>query len=324
MRTITTIVLCISVHLLFAQSAGNQKLNDMTRWNSMDKAPETVALIANLNEMSFHVNVLMNVKADAYVAVFSISQVGQTLVETDNLSSRRINGFINSLQSIGIDTADIFTDMISLAPVYDIEVDKKLFSETYNEKPVGFEIQKNVHITFRNSELLDKIITASVQNEIYDLIKVDYFVNDTKQAYITMETEAVKYLNEKIKGYEALGIELDTTHKVIADAQRAIYPLERYATYQTFSRPSIDAARKRTFMNNDVKVVPSPRITTLYYNPLPYDNYDIVLNPVVSEPVVQFSYTLSIKYTIKDPVPKVIKQYYILTPDGKVQLLDMK
>jgi len=309
---------------LTAQVAGNQMYENTMRYNNLSKNPFSFTSISNNNEVSLEVNALINVQPDAFVAVFNITQVAASLVEVDDLSSKRINGFKSELKKMGLDTASIYIDMISLAPVYDLEVNKKLFSETYLEKPAGFELQKNVHITYTSSAQLDAIVTAAVRNEIYDLIKVDYFVNDTKKAYDDLRTEAVKFIGEKVKSFEAVGLKLDTIYKILSENQTAIYPASRYTTYTTFSRPSIDAAKRRSVINAEDKVIAAPKTTTLYYNPVPYDNYDIIINPVVTEPAVQFSYTLVVKYIIKEPVPKVVRQYMLLTPDGKLQQLDVK
>ena len=309
---------------LTGQVAGNQMFENTQRYINLNKNPLANAVISGNNEISLTINALINVQPDAFVAVFNVTQVASSLVEVDNLSSKRINGFKSELKNLGLDTASIYVDMISLAPVYDIEVSKKLFSETYLEKPAGFELQKNIHITYKKSELLDGIITAAVQNEIYDLIKVDYFVNDTKKSYETIRDESIKYIGETVKAIEAIGIELDTVHKIFSENQSATYPASRYSTYTTFSRPSLDAARRRPTINADDKVVSTPKNTILYYNPIPYDNYDIIINPVVNEPVVQLSYSLVVKYFIKDAMPKEIIRYMLLTPDGKIQPIEVK
>ncbi len=325
MRSTLLFILFIGILAeLSGQAAGNQMLENTQRYNNLNKNPLANAIITGNNEISLSINALINVKPDAFVAVFNITQVASTLVEVDNLSSKRINGFKSELKNLGLDTSAIYIDMISLAPVYDIEVSKKLFSETYLEKPAGFELQKNIHITYKKSELLDGIITAAVNNEIYDLIKVDYFINDTKKSYELIRDESIQYISETVKAIQAVGIELDTVHKIFSENQSATYPASRYSTYTTFSRPSLDAARRRPTISGDDKIVSTPKNTILYYNPIPYDNYDIILNPVVSEPVVQLSYSIVVKYFVKDAVPKETIRYMLLTPDGKIQQLEVK
>ena len=41
------------------------------------------------------------------------------------------------------------------------------------------ELKKNIHVRYTKSTMLDKIVTAAAQNEIYDLVKVDYSIKDS-------------------------------------------------------------------------------------------------------------------------------------------------
>ncbi|MBC8343657.1 MAG: SIMPL domain-containing protein, partial [Bacteroidetes bacterium] len=58
-------------------------------------------------------------------------------------------------------------------------------------------------------------------------------------------------------------------------------------------------------------------------NPVSYTDFDIVVNPEILEPVVQFTYSVNIKYIIKEKkeIPK--NTYMILTPDGKIQQIQI-
>ena len=62
----------------------------------------------------------------------------------------------------------------------------------------------------------------------------------------------------------------------------------------------------------------------MFYNKLPYHKYDIVINPAILEPVVQFTYSLTLKYVIKDPVKKIEKEFILVTPEGVVRTLKIE
>ncbi|HEX8115758.1 MAG TPA: hypothetical protein VF521_00675, partial [Pyrinomonadaceae bacterium] len=42
---------------------------------------------------------------------------------------------------------------------------------------------------------------------------------------------------------------------------------------------------------------------TFYFNALTADSFDLVIEPVVLEPVVQFTYYLKVKYDLEPPKP---------------------
>lgn len=265
------------------------------------------------NEMIFTVNALMNTKADSYLAIFNITQTGPTAKEADLLVNAKIDGLKKELSLLNITDIQIFTDMISLVPVYEYEMEKKLFSKTYTEVPQGFEMQKNIHIQFKNESLLDKIITSAANNEIYDFIKLEYFVDNNSQKYSELRDAAVKYMKLKIENFKQLGINLDTIYHIISEKSSVVYPIDRYESYQAFTGTSMEAMK-----NKIVVAVRKPK--TMFYNKLPYHKFDIVLNPAILEPAVQFTYSLTLKYVIKEE-KKVQKEFILVTPEGIVKTL---
>ena len=70
--------------------------------------------------------------------------------------------------------------------------------------------------------------------------------------------------------------------------------------------------------------------STMYYQPLSPNQFEVVINPLIEEPGVQFAYTLTVRYYFQ-PAPtvqvqvqqEIIKQkeFLILTPDGNVRPL---
>ncbi len=268
----------------------------------------------NNKEMIFTVNALMNVKADSYLAIFNLTQTGATAKEVNDLVNTKINGFKKELEVNNISGSDIFTDIISLVPVYEYEIEKKLFSKTYTEVPQGFEMQKNIHIKFTDENLLDDIITSAANNEIYDFIKLEYFVENNDDKYSKIRAKSVEYMLKKNETFKDLGIDLDTVYHIISEQSSVVYPIDRYEGYQAFTGTSLEAVKRKS-----VTKVRKPK--TMFYNKLPYHKYDIVINPAILEPAVQFTYSLTLKYVIKDPVKKVDKEFILVTPEGIVRTL---
>ena len=73
---------------------------------------------------------LANIKADAYTAIFSVTQTGKTTKEVNELIDQRITQSLNAIKlKKGVET---FIDMISFVPMYEYEAEKKLFNrKTY-------------------------------------------------------------------------------------------------------------------------------------------------------------------------------------------------
>jgi len=116
-----------------------------------------------------------------------------------------------------------------------------------------------------------------------------------------------------------MGVVLDTLSPMVADAQAVIYPHSRYAQYTAFCSTSLDAIK------NQRNVTKVEKQVSRFYNKLPYEPFDIILNPEFVDPPVQFTYHLKVKFTLKQPAPRTItvkekeKEILWLTPQGTVQ-----
>jgi uncharacterized protein YggE len=314
-KTIITLQLLLATGLpsLFAQADGNFNYNNAPTVKLTPRNPPGNAVILNNNEVTIEVKGLSNIVADNYVAVFNLVQIAETIENTDQLMNARISNFKQKLKAIGIDTSEINTDMVSFVPKYDVQEENKVFSKTFNEVPSGFELQKNVSVHFKHSATINDIVSAAAKSEIYDLVKVDYFSSGFQLSLDSLRQKCLLKVKAKTKAYEGLGFKLDTLKKVMVDDFSTIYPATRYFSYQAFSRPSLNAARKKTVTVNE-----AAKTISRYYNQLDYDDYDIIINPVVIEPVIQVSYSVTVKYFLKAE-EKQSNNYYILSPTGEVK-----
>lgn len=320
-KIIFTLAVAFYGYTASAQSYGNAYANSVYNKNYLDKSTDKYTANASTprsNAISLEVSALMNVTADDYVAIFNITQIGPSATEVDSLVSRRINNFKKELERLNIPTEKVLTDMISLIPVFEIEVEKKLFSKTYNEVPKGFELMKNLHVHFKDPAVLDQLITAAAKNEIYDIVKVDYFIENTEAVYDQLRKKSIEVIQKKTAAFKDLGVNLDTIYHTFSEDKNVAFPADRYKSYQAYSSSSLEAIHKK----KGVTTVKKP--TTKYYSKLPSHKYDIIINETVVEPAVQFTYNLKITYIIKEKTPTTKKQFYIITDDGNLKLLDIQ
>lgn len=317
-------ILLVSIVLIFTHSFIEAQVKGNSIYNEMELTdPFTGVNVPVIDSSAITVQVrgLMNAIPENYVAVFNIVQVGETAEQTEQLMTARIRKFKLQLKNTGIDTAAIKTDMVSFVPKYDYHLVNKIFSKSYNEVPDGFELQKNVTIHYKASAMLDRLVSAAAAVEIYDLVKVDYFINSIDENYKMLRDKCFALLKTKIRSYEDLGFKLDTIHnKTFADQALTILPASRYAGYQAISRPSMDAVKRA---NTSIKFNDRSRSNTRYYDAVAYDRFDVIVNPVIDEPVVQLTYHLVIRYFLKNE-GKNINDYFIIAPSGEVKKLNIK
>ena len=256
------------------------------------------AWVLNDSVFELSVNALMNVKANSYVVLLGVSQAAETIDSCQRMINDRINSFIAQLTKAGIKKEDIYVDFVSQVPVFEYAVEKKMFSKRYNEIPSGFELKKNIHIAYKKNETLDEIVTTAAKSEIYDIIKVDYVVSNLQAVYDSLRQASIKLLNQKAEDYKKVGIKFNPKFQVMGEDVQSIYPIERYRNYTAFNNSSLQALKKSGVSSTNITY--QPKQATLYYDKLPYNNFDIVINPNVIEPVAQFTYNLKVRYTYKD------------------------
>ncbi|MFA7274526.1 MAG: SIMPL domain-containing protein [Crocinitomicaceae bacterium] len=311
--------------LFFIQSASFAQVSGNINYQKQVAFPEKnidIRLQTN-NENSISVKGLANVKADAYIAIFNVSQEGKTAEEVNELIDKRIS---ESLTKIKLKKEiETYVDMISFVPVYEYEVEKKIFSKkNYMEIPVGFELKKTIHIRYTNPNFLNEFIEILSQNEIYDLVRVDYFSTALEAIKKELMTKAKLLLTEKTKNYEAiLGETFANTEKQIADGFKVVLPVEMYQSYEAYSSSSLNLKRS-------ANVNVAQKSKTLYYQPIVDKEFDFVINPVILEPVIQVMYELKLsvlreKKTAPAPTVEVknTKEYILITPNGDLKNLNL-
>lgn len=272
----------------FAQESGNRNYNAQRRKPSTNSG--VLVGTSNNKEVYFvEANVAMNMKADAYVAVFGLSQEGANAADSNAKINVLIAGFNRDLDILGIKRGDIYVDFITQNKVYDYTTSGNVTTEKF----MGFETKKNVAVRYGDRELLEKIISAAAKNSIFDLIKVDYVVNDIKAVNTRLYEEAVKIVKQKEAAYAvSFGIKLLPT-SLANEKYDAFYPGELYAVYQAFEAGSTYGG------DYEKRVIQQRKTKTFYYEPLDPSDFDSVINQIGIEPMVQFTLYLRMQYDLK-------------------------
>lgn len=268
------------------------------------------------------VHVLYNAAPSSYMAIFHLNQAGKKVQDIDSLMSKRVSKLIQQSHSIGLKKEDFYTDMIALVPIF--EKEKKTFGKNYTQVPKGFEMQKNLHVRYKNAAQLDALFTLAAQCEIYDLIKVEYFYDSTEMANQMLKSKAVQVLNQKLKTYKQMGISLDTNFRMVQEQRHQYFPIDEYMPYQPLAVSTLEAD-ENTDPNKTGSTTPiNTQRTTMFYNQVSTDGFDAVINPSPLTPSIQFVYNLDVRYKIQVPIQtktETIKQtdLLIITPQGTIK-----
>ena len=119
--------------------------------------------------------------------------------------------------------------------------------------------------------------------------------------------------------YQDVGLYLEVQN--MADGFGAAYPIERYSNYTAFHMGSsieeVKAAKKRKEIANNIYmngknatinityiddmrfiIKRSDKNKTIYYNRVPYNEFDLVINADFTEARIQIYYTLKVRHTV--------------------------
>jgi uncharacterized protein YggE len=259
------------------------------------KSSNRSSQIQNGKKFLISSNVLLLAPADRYVAVFGLIQEGKNIQECNALIEKRMANFIQVLKGFGIKNEAVFIDAITQGRIYSYTLNEE--ENVAKETLKGFEIKKNVIISYTQNSMLDKIMTAAANEAIYDLIKVDYIVDNPGKIYETLYKEALKVIEAK----KAIYLELSEKEhfgypEIIKFEKGRIQPVEAYRSYTAHESNQVSVEGYARYSN--LKKVTARRIATHYFEAAPSANFDQVINEYSLAPCVQFVLRLDIRYEV--------------------------
>jgi uncharacterized protein YggE len=255
------------------------------------------ALPPSPTSMFVEASVLMNVKADEHVAVFAISHEGETLPECSQKMDATVKAFAAELKRVGVADKDVAIDFISQNKIYGFQVQ----GDVLQEKLVGFELKKNVSIRYQESAQIEKVALAAARAQVFDLVKVDYIVKDSERVQDKLLEEGARIVKHKMARSERLlGVKLLPPAQVYAEKSATHYPTQLYDSYKAYESEEVGNLPR----DQKYTVRRARKSTTFFFNGLDGDGFDAVINPVVTEPVVQYTLYLKVKYDIEQPKAK--------------------
>jgi hypothetical protein len=267
---------------------------------------------------------MYNITPDAYVAVFSLSQEGEDESDVNRLINKRINNIDSALKRLN-SKISLNVDIISFVPLYESILSSKIFSKkTYVERPKGFELKKNIHIKYTNSNELNDIFTICSKNEVYDFVRVDLLSNKMDRVRDQLRERSDSMVYKQLARYtKMLDIDIKDYKRTLSEGYKVVYPAEKYLSYIAFAGTS--------YFSQKYNIKNTKKKNTQHYMPVIDKEFDFVVNPIISEPVIQVMYTINLALTEKPEPPlapkppekpeKPEKQFFIITPEGKVTKL---
>ena len=157
------------------------------------------------------------------------------------------------------------------------------------------EIKKNVIFKLSRIDRLDDILIAAAAHLIYDLIKVDYVIDDIGKVNGQLFKAAMEVINQKKERYAmATNMRLNPVSQVYGEEYYSLYPDQLYHQYRINNSATVYHTYYGTYERHDL-----PQEHTIYYDKVGYSGIDRVINPAVTEPPVELGLRLQVKYRLQ-------------------------
>lgn len=295
MKRAFLILVIISMSMLSAsgQESGNRGVYGRT---AERKNPSSGVIYGTENKDLVPVQfieayVLLKAAPDEFIAVFGAAQEAPTAVESNQKVNAQIEQFLAAAGRLGVNRSNFYVDMITQNRVYNFAPASS--DGTIREKLSGFETKKTIAIRYKDRPLLEKLLDAAAQASIFDLIKVDYVINDLGKIRSRLMEEASAVIKQKEENYgRSLGLKF-RRNAVFQETYQTYYPAELYQTYTAAESGSVEPNYE-----SRTRVVRERKSRTSYLEPLDRSAFDVVIDSAGLEPVVQCTLYLKVRYSL--------------------------
>ncbi len=265
----------------------------------------------NPNLMTIEIKAIANQQASSFVATFQVAQFGATAAQAEKLLADRCKPFFNELQKPAIQANEYFVDFLDIRPIFkdSFFTPKKGEKQFLGKLKCGVEIRQNIRISYDNSAQLAKIALAAAQYDIYNLLNVEFRYAQSANIFANLRTQCENYFKKYAVTLEELGVNALDWERTIEEQK---YVVAVDASYKNVETQNILANTNGFINNNLVKIEP---IQTKFYQPLPVENFDIILNRDLLEPNMQFVCIFRVHFIVPNQHNKVELKNEIVMPD---------
>ncbi|WP_445908776.1 SIMPL domain-containing protein [Yeosuana sp.] len=277
---------------LNAQVGGNQVYqNQSTNYNRA--AVETKSIYSTDTTLVVTSKVLLNKSAEFYVITIGVNSIAKTVVGANQITNKKIENVTNRIKKIGIPKTDIYVDFVSETKMYDHTITDREIKEYLD----GFSVRKNLIIKTTELSNIDIIIDYCSEQEIYDIIKVDYRSENLEKINQELFEEALKISKTKTKRFsENSSIQLTDNYRIVSESFKTFYPKNLYKQYnEAFETSLVNNYYGSNYIKKEVR-----KERTFYYDGIETEiGIDKIIDEITPIVGIQYIIELVITYDLK-------------------------
>jgi uncharacterized protein YggE len=288
-RYILVLFLCCSTFISSAQITGNQIYNKNNYSTSVKLTRNSIQ--TNANGLTITSQVLLNKLPNSFIVTLGVNQEALTVKACNTKINARISNLKKALKTLGLEGEDFYVDFITQTKIYDYNIE----SSKALQYQKGFEIKKNLIVKLKNSNDIDAVIELSSEQEIYDVIKVDYINDSEDEVYETLFNECIKIVEQRKKIYSKLAKPKfkKATH-IVSDQFYSVHPKSQYKQYQAVESSNLSVTN-RNYSAHYVKKE-ARKNKTFYYEGENTSAFDKVIGTISPKIGIQYVMSLTVSY----------------------------
>jgi uncharacterized protein YggE len=283
---------------LSAQVGGNQIYQNQSNgynnsYTNYNRTPvETQSIYTTDSTLVVTSKVLLIKKAERYLITVGVNQNAKTVNEANQKITTRINNTIKKVKLLGISAEDCYVDFISQTKTYDHKIVEREIIEFFD----GFNLRKNIAFETSDLSLIDRVIEACAEAEIYDIIKVDYISADLETVNNTLFDEAFKIANKKKSRFQKhSSIQLSGSYKLAIENFKTYYPKNLYKQYSEAFETSTVNTYNSSYITKTVR-----KEKTFYYEGIETEmGADKIVDDISPIIGIQYVITIVVIYDLK-------------------------
>lgn len=296
MKNIIKIALLIFKLITFsnlnAQIGGNQIYQKQSITYNRN-AIETKPIYSTDTTLVVTSKVLLNKTAEYYIVTVGVNSIAKTVIEANKITNKKIENVINKLKKLGITKGDLYVDFVSETKMYDHTITDREIKEYFD----GFSIRKNLIIKTSELSNIDKIIDYCSEEEIYDIVKVDYRSEDLEKINKELFDEALKISGTKVKRFsEKSSIPLSENYRIVSESFKIYYPKNLYKQYnEAYETSLVNNYYSSSYIKKEVR-----KERTFYYDGIDAEiGVDKIIDKISPIVGIQYVFELVVTYDLE-------------------------
>jgi hypothetical protein len=254
--------------------------------------------------MTFEINAIANDLPTSYLVVLHVSQVATTPEEAEQLMKERVKALTKNLQKINAN--QIHTEFVSLQPIYQKiygKAKKNAEPAVLGEQLIGFDYRQNIRIAYNYPEQLSKIMIAASKQDIFEVVHTESRHNSSEAIFENLRGKCFDYMRLHLPRFEDQGIDVLDWERFMQEERQVFYPESQQKNFSSRQNSALNSPTPTA--KKTLPLISRQDHETKVYRRQPLETFEIVVNPELIEPAIQFVYTMKIQMVVPQEGTKI-------------------